>query len=168
MCRCFQQAVTYLLHSSEFNSAPGDVYSKLLIHGRQQGYTAGYDAGAAGSPKDKSPLFQAGAFEVFKNTVVNMERLTYPYGLKPRGFHEAVCDEVLKSISKKRPHSGDSKDTCPEGGDGSKDLSLEAFEVVAAARKKWKAKKVRDDGSKKDAAAKKDDAAKPTFSDATK
>ncbi|KAJ0467319.1 hypothetical protein HanIR_Chr14g0684001 [Helianthus annuus] len=44
----FQQVVTYLLHSSEFNSAPGDVYSKLLIHGRHQGYTAGYDAGVLG------------------------------------------------------------------------------------------------------------------------
>ncbi|MFS7955887.1 hypothetical protein Hanom_Chr07g00648041 [Helianthus anomalus] len=75
----FQQVVTYLLHSSEFNSALGDVYSKLLLHRRHQGYTAGYDAGAAGTPKDKSSLFQPGAFEVFKDTVVKMERLTYPY-----------------------------------------------------------------------------------------
>ncbi|KAM0046261.1 hypothetical protein Hdeb2414_s0009g00314061 [Helianthus debilis subsp. tardiflorus] len=75
----FQQVVTYLLHSSELNSALGDVYSKLLIHGRDQGYTARYDASAAGSPKDKYPLFQPGAFEVFKNTIVKMERLTYPY-----------------------------------------------------------------------------------------
>ncbi|KAJ0903811.1 hypothetical protein HanPSC8_Chr07g0274301 [Helianthus annuus] len=103
--------------------ALGDVYSKLLIHGRHQGYTVGYDAGAAGSLKDKSPLFQPGVFEVFKNTVVKMEHLTYSYvgevsecygkplsvlqGSKPRGLNEAVCDEVLKSISKKRPHSGE-------------------------------------------------------------
>ncbi|KAF5814681.1 hypothetical protein HanRHA438_Chr03g0125741 [Helianthus annuus] len=53
----FQQVVTYLLYSSEFNSALGDVYSKLLIHGRHQGYTTGCDVGVAGSPKDKSPLF---------------------------------------------------------------------------------------------------------------
>ncbi|KAJ0792675.1 hypothetical protein HanOQP8_Chr01g0020651 [Helianthus annuus] len=147
----FQQVVTYLLHLSEFNSALGDVYSKLLIHGRHQGYTVGYDAGAAGSPEDKSPLFQPGAFEVFKNTVVKMERLTYPYvgevsecygkplsvlqGLKPRGLNEVVCNEVLKSISKKRPHSGDSEDTCSEGGDGLKDSSLEASEVAATVRK---------------------------------
>ncbi|MFS8007797.1 hypothetical protein Hanom_Chr14g01265241 [Helianthus anomalus] len=74
----FQQVVTYLLHSSEFNNAIGDVYSKLLIHGRHQGYTVGYDAGATGTPKDKSPLFEPGAFEVFKDTVVKLERLTYP------------------------------------------------------------------------------------------
>ncbi|KAJ0450407.1 hypothetical protein HanHA300_Chr15g0555961 [Helianthus annuus] len=180
----FQQVVTYLLHSSEFYSALGDVYSKLLTHGRHQGYIAGYDAGAAGSPKDKSPLFQPVAFEMFKNTVVKMERLTYPYvgevsecygkplsvlqGLKPRGLNEAVCDEVLKSISKKRPHPGDSEDTYSKGGDGSKDSSLEASEVAAGGRKKRKAKKARDDGGKKDDVVKKDDAAKPTVSDAAK
>ncbi|MFS8003827.1 hypothetical protein Hanom_Chr13g01218471 [Helianthus anomalus] len=71
--------VTYFLHSSDINSSLGDVYSKLFIHGRHQGYTAGYDVGAAGSPKDKSPLFHPGAFEVFKNTFVKMDRLTYPY-----------------------------------------------------------------------------------------
>ncbi|KAJ0692402.1 hypothetical protein HanPI659440_Chr15g0585531 [Helianthus annuus] len=180
----FQQVVTYLLHSSEFYSALGDVYSKLLTHGRHQGYIAGYDAGAAGSPKDKSPLFQPVAFEMFKNTVVKIERLTYPYvgevsecygkslsvlqGLKPRGLNEAVCDEVLKSISKKRPHPGDSEDTYSKGGDGSKDSSLEASEVAAGGRKKRKAKKARDDGGKKDDVVKKDDAAKPTVSDAAK
>ncbi|KAJ0448539.1 hypothetical protein HanPSC8_Chr17g0784771 [Helianthus annuus] len=75
----FQQVVTYLLHLSEFNKALGDVYSKLLVHGRHQGYIARYDACAAGTPKDKSPLYQPKAFEVFKDTVVKMERLTYPY-----------------------------------------------------------------------------------------
>ncbi|KAF5783156.1 hypothetical protein HanRHA438_Chr11g0517311 [Helianthus annuus] len=54
-------------------------FQQLLIHGRHQGYTAGYDAGVAGSPKDKSPLFQPGAFDVFKNTVMKMECLTYPF-----------------------------------------------------------------------------------------
>ncbi|MFS7889920.1 hypothetical protein Hanom_Chr00s000005g01612621 [Helianthus anomalus] len=61
------------------NNALGDVYSQFLIHGTHQGYTAGYDAGAARSPKDKSPHFQPGAFKVYKNTVVKMECLTYPY-----------------------------------------------------------------------------------------
>ncbi|KAM0026163.1 hypothetical protein Hdeb2414_s0020g00554951 [Helianthus debilis subsp. tardiflorus] len=81
-----------------------------------------------------------------------MERLTYPYvgevsecygkplsvlqGLKPRGLNQAVCDEVLKSISKKLPHSRDSEDTCSEGGDGLKDSSLEASEVASAEGKK--------------------------------
>ncbi|KAF5764263.1 hypothetical protein HanRHA438_Chr15g0702401 [Helianthus annuus] len=32
----FQQIVTYLLHSSEFNRPLGDVYAKLLVHGRHQ------------------------------------------------------------------------------------------------------------------------------------
>ncbi|MFS8026190.1 hypothetical protein Hanom_Chr16g01483961 [Helianthus anomalus] len=40
----FQQVVTYLLHSSEFNKALGDVYTKLLVHGRHQGFTTGYNA----------------------------------------------------------------------------------------------------------------------------
>ncbi|MFS7930790.1 hypothetical protein Hanom_Chr04g00348431 [Helianthus anomalus] len=29
--------------------------------------------------------------------------------LKPQGLNEAVCNEVLKSLSKKRPCSGDSE-----------------------------------------------------------
>ncbi|KAM0007785.1 hypothetical protein Hdeb2414_s0132g00807191 [Helianthus debilis subsp. tardiflorus] len=155
----FQQVVTYLLHSSEFNRALGDVYSKLLIHGRHQGYIAGYDAGAAGNPKDKSPLFQPRAFEVFKHTVVKMKRLTYPYvgevsecygkplsilqGLKPRGLNEVVCNEVLKSLSKKRPCSGDSEDTCSEGGDGSKGSSLEVSEAAVAAGRIMEARKMK-------------------------
>ena len=40
----FQQVVTYLLHSSEFNSALGDSYSQLLAHGRHQGLFAGFKA----------------------------------------------------------------------------------------------------------------------------
>ncbi|MFS8021359.1 hypothetical protein Hanom_Chr16g01426511 [Helianthus anomalus] len=102
---CFQQVDTYLLHSSEFNRALGDVYTKLLIHGRNQGYTAGYEACEARTPKDKSSLYQPKAFEVFKDTVLMIEHLTYPYvgevsecfgkplsvlkELKPRGLNEA-------------------------------------------------------------------------------
>ncbi|KAJ0795950.1 hypothetical protein HanPI659440_Chr04g0156441 [Helianthus annuus] len=74
----FQQVVTYLLHSSEFNRALGDVYTKLLVHGRHRGYTAGYEAYEAGTPKDKSSLYHPKAFEVFKDSVL-MEHLTYPY-----------------------------------------------------------------------------------------
>ncbi|MFS7964297.1 hypothetical protein Hanom_Chr08g00748511 [Helianthus anomalus] len=40
----FQQVVTYLLHSAEFNSVLGGVYGKLFEHGRHQGYVAGYKA----------------------------------------------------------------------------------------------------------------------------
>ena len=40
----FQQVVTYLLHSSEFNKVLGDVYTELLAHGRHQGLFAGYKA----------------------------------------------------------------------------------------------------------------------------
>ncbi|KAJ0443663.1 hypothetical protein HanOQP8_Chr16g0623981 [Helianthus annuus] len=53
----FQQVVTYLLHSSEFNKALGDVYTKLCVHGRHQGFTAGYNACEAREPQDKSSLF---------------------------------------------------------------------------------------------------------------
>ncbi|KAF5787541.1 hypothetical protein HanXRQr2_Chr10g0453951 [Helianthus annuus] len=38
----FQQVVTYLLHSKEFNSALGEVYTKLLILGKHQGLIAGW------------------------------------------------------------------------------------------------------------------------------
>ncbi|MFS7966985.1 hypothetical protein Hanom_Chr09g00780411 [Helianthus anomalus] len=40
----FQQVVTYLLHSAEFNSVLGGVYGKFLEHGRHQGYVAGCKA----------------------------------------------------------------------------------------------------------------------------
>ncbi|MFS8034622.1 hypothetical protein Hanom_Chr17g01583291 [Helianthus anomalus] len=85
-----------------------------------------------------------------------MERLTYPF-------------VVLKSISKKCPYYGDSEDTCSEGGDGSKDSSLEASEAAATTRrKKRKAKKAHDDRGKKGDGGKKDDAAKSNVSDVTK
>ncbi|KAJ0620671.1 hypothetical protein HanRHA438_Chr01g0000121 [Helianthus annuus] len=75
----FQQLVTYLLHSSEFNKALGDVYTKLLVHGRHHGFTAGYKACEAGEPQDKSSLFHPKTFEVFKDSVLKMEHLTHPY-----------------------------------------------------------------------------------------
>ncbi|KAJ0500994.1 hypothetical protein HanRHA438_Chr11g0495811 [Helianthus annuus] len=154
----FQQVVTYLLQPSEFNQALGDVYTKLLVHRRHQGFTAGYEACEAGKPKDMSSLYQPKAFEVFKGSVLKMEHLTYPYvgevsecfgkplsvlqELKPRDLNEAVCVEVLKSLSKKRPCSGDSEETCSEGGEGSKGSCLEASEAAGAGgRKKKKAKK---------------------------
>ncbi|KAM0003817.1 hypothetical protein Hdeb2414_s0007g00239901 [Helianthus debilis subsp. tardiflorus] len=46
----FQQVVTYLLHSAEFNGVLGGVYGKLLEHGRHQGYVAGYIACQSGDP----------------------------------------------------------------------------------------------------------------------
>ena len=84
--------------------------------------------------------------------------------LKPKGLNEAVCNEVLKSLSKKRPCSGDSEETCSEGGEGSKGSSLEASEAAGATgRKKRKAKKTQDDGG-----SKKDDASKSTIHDVAK
>ncbi|KAJ0502817.1 hypothetical protein HanHA300_Chr11g0417231 [Helianthus annuus] len=171
----FQHVVTYLLHSSEFNGALGDVYTKLLVHGRNQGYISGYEACEAGTPKDKSSIYQPKAFEVFKDPVLKMEHLTYPYvgevsecfgkpisvlqELKPQGLNEAV---VLKSLSKKRPCFEDSEETCFEGGEGSKGSSLEACEATGAAgRKKRKAKKTKYVERLKNA-----EAAKSTISDA--
>ncbi|KAJ0570894.1 hypothetical protein HanHA300_Chr05g0183331 [Helianthus annuus] len=75
----FQQVVTYLLHSSEFNRTLGDVYPQLLVHRRHQGYIAGYEACEAGTPKDKSSLYQPKAFEEFIDSVLKMKHLTYPY-----------------------------------------------------------------------------------------
>ncbi|MFS8019420.1 hypothetical protein Hanom_Chr15g01403571 [Helianthus anomalus] len=106
-----------------------------------------------------------------------MENLTYPYvredsecfgkpltvlqKLKPRGLNEAICAEVLKSFSRKRPCSGDSKETCSEGGEGSKGSSLEASEEAGAGgRRKKKAKKPHDDAN-----VKKVEAAKSAISD---
>ena len=133
-----------------------------------------------GEPQEKSSLFQPKAFEVFKETVLKVGHIIYPYvgevskcfgkplpvlqELKPQGLNEAVCNEVLKSLSKKRPCSGDSEETCSEGGEGSKGSSLEASEAAGAAgRKKRKAKKTQDDGG-----SKKDDASKSTIHDVAK
>ncbi|MFS7989576.1 hypothetical protein Hanom_Chr11g01048561 [Helianthus anomalus] len=53
-----QQVVTHLLHSSKFNSALGDVYTKLLNHGKHLGFVAGYKAHESGQPQEQSPCFQ--------------------------------------------------------------------------------------------------------------
>ncbi|KAF5771870.1 hypothetical protein HanXRQr2_Chr13g0569951 [Helianthus annuus] len=144
----FQQVVTYLLHSKEFNSALGEVYTKLLNLGKHQGLVA--------------------ASEVFKSSVEQMERLTYPYvnqvstcfgkpltvlqELKPEGLNEKVCAEFLGSLSRKRSYSGDSDDTLSKGPDASKDASLEASAVGGdggmKAKKSKKAKKVKGESSR--------------------
>ncbi|MFS8003842.1 hypothetical protein Hanom_Chr13g01218641 [Helianthus anomalus] len=114
----FQQVVTYLLHSSEFNQALGAVYTKLLAHGRHQGLVVGYKACEAGEPQDKSPHFQPQALKIFQDSVQDMEYMTWPFvgevseyfdkplsvlqGLKPHGLNEVVCKKVLESLSKKR------------------------------------------------------------------
>ncbi|KAF5788217.1 hypothetical protein HanXRQr2_Chr10g0461581 [Helianthus annuus] len=122
----FQQVVTYLLHSAKFNSALGEVYTKLLNLGKHQGLI-GYKLHEAGHPLEKSPLFRPESSDVFKGSVEQMERLTYRYvhqvsscfgkplavlqDLKPEGLDEKVSAEVLGSLSKKRSYSGDSDDT---------------------------------------------------------
>ncbi|KAJ0840800.1 hypothetical protein HanPSC8_Chr14g0623151 [Helianthus annuus] len=163
----YQQVVTYLLHSAEFNSALGEVYTKLLNLGKHQGLIAGYKLHEAGHPLEKSPLFRPEASDVFKGLVEQMERLTYPYvhqvsscfgkplsvlrDLKPEGLNEKVCAEVLGSLSKKRPYSGDSDDTLSSVSDVSKDASLEASAVGgdggAKAKNSKKAKKAKAEGS---------------------
>ncbi|KAJ0626843.1 hypothetical protein HanHA89_Chr01g0018591 [Helianthus annuus] len=163
----FQQVVTYLLHSAEFNSALGEVYTKLLNLGKHQGLIAGYKLHEAGHPLEKSHLFRPEASDVFKGSVEQMERLTYPYihqvsscfgkplavlqDLKPKGLNEKVCVEVLGSLSKKRSYSGDSDDTLSSVPDASKDASLEALAVGgdggAKANKSKKAKKAKAEGS---------------------
>ncbi|KAJ0725850.1 hypothetical protein HanPI659440_Chr12g0463571 [Helianthus annuus] len=164
----FQQVVTYLLHSKEFNSALGDVYTKLLNLGKHQGLTAGYKLHESGQPLEKSPMFRPEASDIFKGSVEQMERLTYPYihevsscfgkplsvlqDLKPEGLNEKVCAEVLGSLSRKRSYSGDSDDTLSSLPDASKDAGLEASAVGgdegAKAKKTKKAKKSKAEGSK--------------------
>ncbi|KAJ0646104.1 hypothetical protein HanOQP8_Chr16g0631441 [Helianthus annuus] len=75
----FQQVITYLLHSAEFNSVLCGVYGKILEHGRHQGYVAGYKACQSSDPQDKSSLYRPEALKVLKDSVPEMERLTYPY-----------------------------------------------------------------------------------------
>ncbi|KAJ0714761.1 putative translation Initiation factor eIF-4e, eukaryotic translation initiation factor 4E (eIF-4E) [Helianthus annuus] len=157
----FQQVVTYLLHSKEFNSALGDVYTKLLNLGKHQGLTAGYKLHESGQPLEKSPMYRPEASDVFKASVEQMERLTYPYihevsscfgkplsvlqGLKPEGLNEKVCAEVLGSLSRKRSYSGDSDDTLSSLPETSKDAGLETSAVGGEegvkAKKTKKAKK---------------------------
>ncbi|KAJ0557575.1 hypothetical protein HanIR_Chr07g0326671 [Helianthus annuus] len=164
----FQQVVTYLLHSKEFNSALGDVYTKLLNLGKHQGLTAGYKLHESGQPLEKSPMFRPEASDIFKASVEQMERLTYPYihevsscfgkplsvlqELKPEGLNEKVCAEVLGSLSRKRSYSGDSDDTLSSLPDASKDAGLETSAVGvdegAKAKKAKKAKKSKVEGSK--------------------
>ncbi|KAF5791494.1 hypothetical protein HanXRQr2_Chr09g0395421 [Helianthus annuus] len=162
----FQQVVTYLLHSKEFNSALGDVYTKLLNLGKHQGLTAGYKLHDSGQPLEKSPMFRPEASDIFKASVEQMERLTYPYihevsscfgkplsvlqDLKPEGLNEKVCAEVLGSLSRKRSYSGDSDDTLSSLPDASKDAGLETSAVGvdegAKAKKTKKAKKSKAEG----------------------
>ncbi|KAJ0765736.1 hypothetical protein HanPI659440_Chr08g0306931 [Helianthus annuus] len=143
----FQQVVTYLLHSSEFNQALGAVYK----------------ACEAGEPQDKSPLFQPQALKVFQDSVRDMEHMTWPFvgevsecfdkplsvlqGLKPRGLNEVVCKKVLESLSKKRSCSGSSEETMSAGDEASKEGSLEASEAASEGQKKKNAKKSKDDGA---------------------
>ncbi|KAJ0643890.1 hypothetical protein HanRHA438_Chr16g0745981 [Helianthus annuus] len=102
----FQQVVTYLLHSTEFNSAIGEVYTRLLNYGKHLGLVAGFKLHESGQALEQSPLFRPESSEIFKESVNQMERLTYPYvsevlscfskplsvlqGLKPAGLNEKV------------------------------------------------------------------------------
>ncbi|KAM0039116.1 hypothetical protein Hdeb2414_s0012g00378311 [Helianthus debilis subsp. tardiflorus] len=117
----FHQVVTYLLHSKEFNSALGEVYTKLLNLGKHQSLIAGYKLHESGHSLEKSPLNRPEASDIFKGSVEQMERLTYPYvsqvascfgkplfvlqELKPDGLNEKACTEVLGSLSRKRSYS---------------------------------------------------------------
>ncbi|MFS8023468.1 hypothetical protein Hanom_Chr16g01451801 [Helianthus anomalus] len=141
----FHQVVTYLLHSTEFNYALGDVYTKLLNHGKHLGFVAGYKAHESGHPQEQSSFYQPQALAIFKEAILNMEGLTYPYVLKPSGLNEVVCAKVLKSLSKKCSHSGDSEDTFSEIVEGSLEASIEGSEVAGddGGRKKKKAKRAR-------------------------
>ncbi|KAM0016980.1 hypothetical protein Hdeb2414_s0028g00702841 [Helianthus debilis subsp. tardiflorus] len=113
--------------ANKFDYALGEVYTKLLNLGKHQGLIAGYKLHESGHPLEKSLLYRPEASEVFKGSVEQMERLTYPYvnqvaacfgkplsvlqELKPDGLNEKVCAEVLGSLSRKRSYSGDSEDT---------------------------------------------------------
>ncbi|KAJ0597058.1 hypothetical protein HanOQP8_Chr04g0149641 [Helianthus annuus] len=124
-----------------------------------EGYVAGYKACQSGDPQDKSSIYRPEALKVFQDSVREMERLTYPYvgevskcfgkpisvlqDLKPRGLDEAVCKEVVGSLSKKRSCSGDSEETLSCTDEGSKDPSLKALGMAVEEGKKKKKKKAK-------------------------
>ncbi|KAJ0700957.1 hypothetical protein HanOQP8_Chr10g0373911 [Helianthus annuus] len=163
----FQQVVTYLLHSNKFNSALGDVYTKLFNYRKHLGLVVGFKLHESSQALEHSPLFRPEASEIFKESVHKMERLTYPYvsevsscfgkplfvlqELKPAGLNEKVCSEVLDSLSKKRSRSGDSEETFSEDADVSKEESLEGSAVAGdggpKAKIAKKAKKGKSDGA---------------------
>ncbi|MFS8025698.1 hypothetical protein Hanom_Chr16g01478281 [Helianthus anomalus] len=163
----FHQLVTYLLHSNKFNSALGEVYTKLLNLGKHQGLIAGFKLHESGQALEQSPLFRPDASEVFKASVQHMERLTYPYvsqvancfgkplsviqELKSAGLNEKVCAEVFDSMSKKRFRLGDSDETFLDDADVSKEASLQGSAIGndggSKDKKSKKAKKVKGDGS---------------------
>ena len=58
----FQQ-VSYLLHSSEFNSVLGGLYNKLMACGKHLGLLAGFELHETGEPVEKSPLFNEAAHD---------------------------------------------------------------------------------------------------------
>ena len=116
----------------------------------------------------RSLLFRPEASDVFKGSVEQMEKLTYPYihqvsgcfgkpltvlqDLKPEGLNEKVCAEILGSLSRKRSYSGDSDDTLSGQPDVPKDASLEASAVGGdgslKTKKLKKTKKTKGEGSR--------------------
>ncbi|MFS7977795.1 hypothetical protein Hanom_Chr10g00908151 [Helianthus anomalus] len=140
-----KKVVTYLLNSNEFNYALGEVYTKLLNLGKHQGFIAGFNLHESGQALEQSPLFRPDVSEVFKASVQQMERLTYPYvsqvancfgkplfviqELKLAGLNEKVCAEVFDSLSKKRSRSRDSDETFSDDADVSKEVSLQGSAV---------------------------------------
>ncbi|MFS7967315.1 hypothetical protein Hanom_Chr09g00784331 [Helianthus anomalus] len=54
----FQQVVIYFLHSNEFNSTLGDVYTKLLNYRKHLVLVAGFKLHESGQALEKSPLFR--------------------------------------------------------------------------------------------------------------
>ncbi|KAF5760060.1 hypothetical protein HanXRQr2_Chr16g0748871 [Helianthus annuus] len=148
----FHQVVTYLLHSNDSNSTLGEVYTKLLNYGKHLGLVAGFKLHESGQALEQSPMFHPDASGVFKESVQQMERLSYPNGLKPAGLNEMVCAEVFDSLSKKRSRSGDSEETySEEDANVSKEASLEGSAVGGdggpKSKKAKKAKKGKGDGS---------------------
>ncbi|MFS7929329.1 hypothetical protein Hanom_Chr04g00331241 [Helianthus anomalus] len=134
--------VTYLLHSTEFNSALGEVYTKSLNYGKHLGLVAGFKLHESGQALEQSHLFLPESSDIFKESIHQMERLTYPY----------VCAEVLNSLSKKHSRSSDSEETFSEDADVSNEASLEGSAVAGdggpEAKKAKKAKKGKSDGSR--------------------
>ncbi|KAJ0493750.1 hypothetical protein HanIR_Chr12g0589621 [Helianthus annuus] len=142
-------------------------FQQLLNLGKQQGLIAGYKLHESGHPLEKSPLFRPEASDVFKGSVEQMEKLTYPYihqvsgcfgkpltvlqDLKPEGLNEKVCAEILGSLSRKRSYSGDNDDTLSGQTDVPKDASLEASAVGGdgglKTKKLKKTKKTKGEGS---------------------
>ncbi|MFS7936228.1 hypothetical protein Hanom_Chr05g00413081 [Helianthus anomalus] len=139
----FHQVVTYLLHSNEFNSALGEVYTRLLDYGKHLGLIAGIKLHESDQALEQSPIERLTYLYVSQVATCFGKPLSVSQELKLAELNEKVCAKVLDSLSKKHSRLEDSEETFSEDPDVSKEASLEGSTVGDDGGSK--AKKVKKD-----------------------